>query len=68
MTVFLGTLFSSIKQIKVPSMFDGEHGIAQHAMQGNRASGQGEGEVSWFSQVAAVTCRIFFSYGGEVPS
>ena len=68
MTVFLGTLFSSIKQIKVPYVFDGEHGIAQHAMQGNRASGQGEGEVSWFSQVAAVTCRIFLSYGGEVPS
>ena len=68
MTVFLGTLFSPIKQIKVPSMFDGEHGTAQHALEGNRASAQGEGEVPWFSQVAAVTCRIFFSYGGEVPS
>ena len=39
-TVFFGTLFSSIKKIKVPYVFDGEHGIAQHAMQGNRASGQ----------------------------
>ena len=29
-------------------MFDGEHGIALHAMQGNRASSHSEGEVSWF--------------------
>ena len=29
-------------------MFDGEHGIALHAMQGNRTSSHGEGEVSWF--------------------
>ena len=29
-------------------MFDGEHGIALHTMQGNWASSQGEGEVSWF--------------------
>ena len=28
-------------------MFDWEHGIALHAMQGNRASSHGEGEVSW---------------------
>ena len=29
-------------------MFDGENGIALHAMQGNRASSFGVGEVSWF--------------------
>ena len=29
-------------------MFDWEHGIALHAMQANRASSLGEGEVSWF--------------------
>ena len=28
-------------------MFDWEHGIALHAMQGNRASSPGEGDVSW---------------------
>ena len=28
-------------------MFDGEHGIALHTMQGNRASSPGVGEVSW---------------------
>ena len=29
-------------------MFDWEHRIGLHAMQGNRASSHGEGEVSWF--------------------
>ena len=29
-------------------MFDGEHGIAVHAMQGIWASSRGEWEVSWF--------------------
>ena len=28
-------------------MFDRENAIALHAMQGNRASSRGEGEVSW---------------------
>ena len=28
-------------------MFDWKHAIALHAMQGNRASSRGEGEVSW---------------------
>ena len=30
-------------------MFDWEHGIALHAIQGNRASTPGEGDVSWDS-------------------
>ena len=34
-------------------VFDGENTIALHAMQGNRASSHGEGEVS----------RVFSSYG-----
>ena len=29
-------------------MFDGEHGIALHAMHGYQASSLGEGEVSFF--------------------
>ena len=33
-------------QVKAPYVFDGEHRIALHAMQGNRASSHGEGEVS----------------------
>ena len=47
-TVFLGTLWSSIKQIKAPYMFDWEHSIAMQGMQENWASSPGEGEVSWF--------------------
>ena len=42
------TLCSSVKQIKAPSVFDWEHGIALGAMQGNQASSLGEGKVSWF--------------------
>ena len=47
MTVFLGTLWCSIKQIVSPYVFDWEYGIALHAMQGNQASSPGEGDVSW---------------------
>ena len=35
------------KQIKAPYVFDWENAIALHAMQGNRASSPGDGEVSW---------------------
>ena len=49
-------------------MFDGELGIALHAMQGNRASSPGEGEISWFYSVAAITWGIFSSFGGDEPS
>ena len=45
-TVFLGILFSSIREIEVPYVFDWEHGTPQHEMQGNRASSCGEWEVS----------------------
>ena len=47
MTVFLGTLWSSVKQIEAPYIFDWENRIALHAMQWNQASSPGEGEVSW---------------------
>ena len=48
MTVFLGTLWISAKQIKAPYVFDVDHGIALHKMQGNRASSHSEGDISWF--------------------
>ena len=35
LTVFLGTLWCSIKKIEAPYVFDWENGIALHAMQGN---------------------------------
>ena len=46
-TVFLGTLWCSIKKIEAPYVFDWEYGIALHAMQGNRASFHSEGDVSY---------------------
>ena len=46
-TVSLGILFSSLREIKVPYIFDWEHGTPQHEIQGNRATSCGEGEVSW---------------------
>ena len=46
-TVFLGILFSSIREIEVPYVFVCVQGTPQHEMQGNRASSCGEGEVSW---------------------
>ena len=32
---------------QAPYVFDLENAIAMHAIQGNRASSRGEGEVSW---------------------
>ena len=49
-------------------MFDWDNAIALHAMQGNRASSHGEGEVSWFFRVAAGTWGIFLSYDGDAYS
>ena len=46
-TVFLGTLWCSIKKIEVPYVFDWENGIALHGMQGNRASFASEADVSY---------------------
>ena len=46
-TVFLGIFFSPIREIVDPYVFDWEHGIPQHEMQGNRASSCSKGEVSW---------------------
>ena len=65
MTVFLGILFSSIREIEVPYDFDWEHGTPQHEMQGNRASSCGKGESHEFSRVAAGTWYIFSSYGRD---
>ena len=46
-TVFLGTLWCSIKKIEATYVFDWENGIALHAMQGTRASLTSEGDVSY---------------------
>ena len=57
-TEFLWTLCSSTKQIHAPYLFDEEHGLAFHSMQGNQASSHGKGEVSW----------IFSSCGGNLAN
>ena len=49
----MGNLWSSVKQIKAPYVFDWEQGISLHAMQGNQASTLSEGEVSWFFSSSA---------------
>ena len=46
---FLGTLWSSIKEVKAPFMFDVELGIALQAIEGNRASSLGDGKSNGFS-------------------
>ena len=46
-TVFLGTLWCSIKKIEAPYVPDWENGIALHEMQGNQASPPSEWYVSW---------------------
>ena len=45
-SVFLGTLWRSIKKIEAPYVFDWDHGIALHPMQGIRASFTAKGDVS----------------------
>ena len=68
MTVFLGTLWSSIKQVKSPYMFDGEHRIALHVVQGNRASSLGEGEVSSFFSICGSNLGHILQLHGDGPS
>ena len=46
-TVLLRTLWSSIKQIESPYVFDWENAISLDTVQGNRASSGREGKVSW---------------------
>ena len=46
-------------------MFDWEHGIALHPMQGIRALTPGEGMSHGISRVAAGTWGIFSSYSGD---
>ena len=51
MTVFVGTLWCSIKKIKAPYVFNWEYDIALHEMQGNPASSPREGYVMRFLEL-----------------
>ena len=64
----VGALWSSIKQIEAPYVFDWENAIALDTMQGNRASSRRERMSHGFSRVAAGTWGIFSSYSGDVHS
>ena len=46
-TVFLGTLWCSIKKIEAPFLSDLELRIALNPMQGNQAPSPGKGYLSW---------------------
>ena len=46
-TVLFVTLWSSIKHIQAPYVFDWKNAIALDTMEGNRVSSRGEGKVSW---------------------
>ena len=46
--VFLGILFSSIREIEVPYICDWEHGTPQNKRQGNRASSAARGKSHVF--------------------
>ena len=65
MTVFLGILFSSIREIEVPYVFDWEHGSPQHEMLGMGAHLVVWGKSHEFSRVATGIWCIFSSYGGD---
>ena len=67
-TVFLGTLCSSINQIKAPYVFDWEQGISLQVMQNIWPQLSARGKSHDFSRVAAGTWGIFSSYGGDNPS
>ena len=68
MTVLLGTLWSSIKQIEAPYVFDWENAIALDTMQGIGPHLAGREKSHGFSRVAAVNWGIFSSYSGDVHS
>ena len=68
MILFLETISSSIKQVKAPYMFDGEHGIALQAVQGIGPHLAVDGKSHGFYRVAVETWSISLSYGGHGPS
>ena len=68
MTGFSGILFSSIREIEVPYIFDWEHGTPHHERQGNRASFRGEGEVSWVFSSCGRHLGYIHEYDGDALS
>ena len=61
---FWGTLYTSVKQIKDPYVFDWEQGIALHAVQGIGPHISASGKSDGFSRVAVGSWGMISSYGG----
>ena len=64
-TVVFWNLCCSIKHIVAAYVFDWEHGIALHPMQGFWASSLPRGMFQGISRVAAGTWGMFSSYSGD---
>ena len=67
-TVLLGTLWSSIKQIEAPYVFDWENELLWTQCRGIGPHLAARGTSHGFSRVAAGTWGIFSSYSGDVHS
>ena len=65
MTVFLGILFSSIREIEVPYVFDWNIELLRMKCRGIGPHLAARGKSHEFSRVAAGTWCIFWSYGGD---
>ena len=61
----MGILFSSIREIEVPYVFDWEHGTARTKGRGIGPHLAAMGKSHEFSRVAAGTWSIFSSYNGD---
>ena len=68
MTLLLGTLYSSIKQIEAPFVFDWENAIACMQCRVIGPHLVARGKSHGFSRVAAGTCGIISSYDGNAHS
>ena len=64
-TVFLGTLWCSIKKIEAPYVFAWENEIALPAMRGNRASFPSEGDVSYDFSSCSKNLGLYVSYSAD---
>ena len=65
MIVFLGILFSSIREIEVPYVFDWNIELLSMKCRGMGPHLAARGKSHEFSRVAAGTWFIFSSYGGD---
>ena len=64
-TVFLGTLWCSVKKIEATYMFDGKSGLFFMQCRGIEPPFPARGMSHTVSRVAAKTCGIYASYSGD---